>query len=92
MVGDRRRTNANVFPLVTGMNQAVDGGATGDGDADDADCISAAQAINVLRDLALGDELYGDGKHASGLRAKAAQIEEEASDSGCFFVDEPWDQ
>jgi len=91
VVGERRLTNANVFPLVTSSNEALDGGATGDGDADDAECISAAQAINVLRDLAKGDELYGNGMAAPGLRAKAAQIEDEASDRGCFFIDEPGD-
>jgi hypothetical protein len=45
MVGNRRRTNGNVFPLVTSSNEAMDGGATGDGD--DAECISAAQAMLV---------------------------------------------
>lgn len=85
------RTNANVFPLVSATNEALDGGATGDGPADDDECISAAWAINALRDIAKGDERYGDGKAAPGLRAEADRIEEDASDRGCFFIDEPID-
>lgn len=91
IVGDRRRANPEFLPLVCGSNEALDGGATGDGEADDAECEQVAGQLNVLNDLAKGCERYGDPINATRFRLQAIAMKDDAMDRGCFFIDEPID-
>ena len=77
--------------MVCGSNEALDGGATGDGEADDAECEQWAGQINVLNDLAKGCERYGDPINATRFRLQAIAMTDEAENRGCFFIDEPID-
>lgn len=65
----------------------MQGGATGDGPADDNECEEAAGLIDTFNALAEGDEKYGDGSRAAGYRQRAAEEEDAEMDHGCFFID-----
>jgi hypothetical protein len=72
-------------------NVAKDGAATGDGPADDEECESYGYQINTDLDLAEGSLDMGDvAGYITNLRA-AIEAEDEGSDRGCFFIDEPAD-
>jgi hypothetical protein len=76
---------------VGGVNVAKDGGATGDGPADDEECEQWAHQINTHLDLAEGSLQSGKlGDYMTELAA-AVTAEDEGSDRGCFFIDEDAD-
>ena len=75
-------------PLPTDLNSAMEGGATGDGPADDDECERYASAINE----AIG-ELQEDLDNVADLPTIAADqdqidtLKNDGMDRGCFFID-----
>jgi negative regulator of sigma E activity len=61
----------------------MQGAATGDGPATNADCQRAADSINSLRDLA---SIEG-GRNAKIDQAQANQVMNAAENAGCFWID-----
>ena len=74
---------------VTGPSvlKPVEGGATGNGPANDYDCERFATAINMLLDMAQ-EELTEEGNtdRYEGLLEGAKHTQDDGMDQGCFFV------
>jgi hypothetical protein len=88
------RPGATHTPPITpigSVNVAEDGGATADGPADDEEGESYAHEINVHLDLADGSLNTGNLPGYIAELAAAVRAENEGSDRGCFFIDEPAD-
>ena len=65
----------------------VQGGATGDGPADDAACEKYANAVNSWNDAATDEGVAGNLDQAIHDYGVAQQIENQGLDDGCFFID-----
>ena len=70
-------------PATNAAPARMQGAATGDGPATNADCQRAADSINNLRDMA---SIEG-GKNAKIDQAQANQVMDAAENAGCFWID-----
>lgn len=68
------------------VNTRVEGGATGDGPADDARCEEFARAINQQFDYMEEAERQGDGDVAENHFNEGHWYKEEGMKEGCFFT------
>jgi hypothetical protein len=68
--------------------QGYEGGSTGQGPADDAECESYARRLNVLTSQAAFWYREGSWNTGNALDQGAEQLEAEALDRGCFLVND----
>jgi hypothetical protein len=68
--------------------QGYEGGSTGQGPADDAECESYARRLNVLTSQAAFWYRHGSPNTGNALDDGAEQVEAEALDRGCFLVND----
>ena len=73
-------------PTTGVARKALQGAATGDGTATNADCERYAEAINIFLDAEEMARDYGRRKEARTAAGQAAQVMNKAENEGCFWI------
>jgi hypothetical protein len=88
---DNPTSSAAGMPSTVGTVHAVEaqgyeGGSTGQGPADDAECESYARRLNILLEQAQFWYDHGQPNTSKAFSNGAFEVKSEALDRGCFFI------
>ena len=81
-------TDSTAGTVRTAQARGYEGGATGDGPADDAECEGYARRLNVLVSQAAFWYRHNSPNTGDALVQGAEAVEDEATDRGCFIMND----